>query len=330
MAENKKAKKNTTKKVESNKTTTQKKVTKGQPTAKKVTPTPQAKKAAPTQKKASAKKNPVKTTSKKVETKKTVTKEIPKKVKEAPKKVAVKEVPKKIEESPVKEEQLEKTLIFDGRQNKNLAEVVEKLEEDNVVLEDKVLKRSKGKKIAVIILTALIFTVIAATTIYVVVTEIEKAESRQTLNSNVHKKVSRNYKTIGAINAAIKEESESKSEAEESIKEIDYSNIKTITLAEFEKKILEKEDMTILIASTTCYPCITFEPIINEVFKKVDKTIYRINITALTEKENARFRTYYHYTSTPTIFTIKDGIVKAQSVGMLTEEELTTWVKNNI
>ena len=42
---------------------------------------------------------------------------------------------------------LERTLIFDGRENQNLAEVVQKLEEENVVLEDKIIKRSKGKKI---------------------------------------------------------------------------------------------------------------------------------------------------------------------------------------
>ena len=78
---------------------------------------------------------------------------------------------------------LEKTLIFDGRENQNLAEVVKKLEEDNVVLDDKIIKRSKGKKIAVNILTILIFIIIIATIIFVICSEIEKETNSQTLNS---------------------------------------------------------------------------------------------------------------------------------------------------
>ena len=143
----------------------------------------QVKKAAP--KKTEVKKEqPKKEQPKKVEKTK-VEKVEPKKV-ETPKiekveeKPIAKEVPEEViqveVEVDVKNEDtvLEKTLIFDGRENQNLAEVVENLENNNVILEDKIIKRSKGKKIAVTILTILIFVTIIGTIIYVINSEREQ------------------------------------------------------------------------------------------------------------------------------------------------------------
>lgn len=227
-----------------------------------------------------------------------------------------------IEETPEKKtENLEKTIIFDGNQSKNIKEVVNKLEEENVVLEDKVIKRSKARKVIIVILVLLIFAVIAATACYVIAEHNYEKESNQTLNSNIYKKVSRKYKTI--------EEIDNQAENEKAAEETNYENIETLTLLEFEKKALNKEDMTVFVASTTCYPCITFEPIINEVYSTLNKKIYRINVSALTTEETTRFRTYYAFTVTPTIFTVKEGIVTAETTGIMTNEELTNWVNQN-
>ena len=98
-------------------------------------------------------------------------------------------------------------------------------------------------------------------------------------------------------------------------------------ISEFENKVLNGEDMAILIASSKCYYCLTFEPTINEVFTDNNKTIYRIDIASLTSDEASRFRTYYAFTSTPTIFTIKDGIATSELKGTTTKEELGSWVK---
>ncbi|MDE5889118.1 MAG: hypothetical protein K2H20_03765, partial [Bacilli bacterium] len=68
----------------------------------------------------------------------------------------------------------------------------------------------------------------------------------------------------------------------------------------------------------------------DEVFKAENKTIYKINISSLTATEETRFRTYYAFKSTPTIFTIKAGIVTSDQVGTTTKEELTEWVKENV
>lgn len=267
--------------------------------------------------KASTKATPKKSTATKKTTKKTTT---PKKVvkKTPPKKITT---PKeeKLEEKKTTSESLEKTIIFDGNQSKNILEVVDKLEEENVCLDDKVIKRSKIKKYIIIILTILIFVVIGSTIGYIVNTHIKEKENNQTLNSNIYKKVNANYKTINDI-----EENKGSSLTED-----EYENIEDITLAEFEKKNYNKENMTIFISSTTCYHSITFESVIDKVYGSLNKKIYRINITSLTDEEIERFRTYYAFKVTPTIFTIKDGIVTSEVTGTMTEEELTTWAKEN-
>lgn len=267
--------------------------------------------------KASTKATPKKSTATKKTTKTTTT---PKKVvkKTPPKKITT---PKeeKLEEKKTTSESLEKTIIFDGNQSKNILEVVDKLEEENVCLDDKVIKRSKIKKYIIIILTILIFVVIGSTIGYIVNTHIKEKENNQTLNSNIYKKVNANYKTINDI-----EENKGSSLTED-----EYENIEDITLAEFEKKNYNKENMTIFVSSTTCYHSITFESVIDKVYGSLDKKIYRINITSLTDEEIERFRTYYAFKVTPTIFTIKDGIVTSEVTGTMTEEELTTWAKEN-
>lgn len=267
--------------------------------------------------KAATKATPKKSSATKKTTKKTTT---PKKVvkKTPPKKITT---PKeeKLEEKKTTSESLEKTIIFDGNQSKNILEVVDKLEEENVCLDDKVIKRSKIKKYIIIILTILIFVVIGSTIGYIVNTHIKEKENNQTLNSNIYKKVNANYKTINDI-----EENKGSSLTED-----EYENIEDITLAEFEKKNYNKENMTIFVSSTTCYHSITFESVIDKVYGSLDKKIYRINITSLTDEEIERFRTYYAFKVTPTIFTIKDGIVTSEVTGTMTEEELTTWAKEN-
>lgn len=329
MAEEKKkkntTKSTTTKKVNNTKktTTTKKTNNKNKKQVKKTTqatkqqPKKQVKKVAP-KKQQTKKVAPKKVEEPKVEkVELEVTEEI-----EQP--IVTKEIEKVIEvETETNEEEslLEKTLIFDGRENQNLAEVVQKLEEENVVLEDKIIKRSKGKKIAVMVLTALIFVVIIATTFYIIHCEVTRIRSSQTLNSNIYDKVSNHYGNINDIDTEKKTDSELTNE--------EYKNIEDLTLGQFEKKILENEDMIVLVSSTTCFYCIEYEPIVNDVFKELDKKIYRINIISLTDAEDARFRSYYAYKKAPTIFTIKKGVVKNELVGKKEKKELIDWINHN-
>ena len=226
-----------------------------------------------------------------------------------------------------KEKNLEKTLIFDGTQTKNLREVVDKLEEENIVLKDKVIKRSKAKKVICISLVILILSAITITTAYCVNVELELRRNSQTLNSNIYEKVADNIKE-GNIK---KEESNNNGEltAADVIEEKKYSNITTISLATFEEKIMAKEDMGILISSSTCYYCITYEPTVNESLANIEKNIYRLDVTRMSKEEKTRLRTYYSFTKTPTLFYIKDGIVTTDLVGKQENEKLDNWVKEN-
>lgn len=325
MAEEKKKKTTTTANSKNKKTQTAKKTTTNKKTNNQGKKNTSNKKVNNTKKTTPKKQTPKKvTTQKKVETKEVKKVEEPKKIEE-PKIVEVVEEPKVeevIEEVQLEETEeavLEKTLIFDGRENQNLAEVVKKLEEDNVVLDDKIIKRSKGRKIVVNILTILIFITIIATIIFVICSEIEKENNSQTLNSNIFDKVSHKYND--------KSEIDTNSKTDLDLGKEDYENIETITLGEFEKKVLEKEDMLVIITSTTCYYSIEYEPVVNELFGELEKTIYRINITSLTEDEINRFRTYYAFTTTPTIFELKDGVVLKELVGQQDKYDLEAWLK---
>lgn len=217
-----------------------------------------------------------------------------------------------------KQANLEKTIIFSGTEKKNIADVVKKLEEENVVVENKVIKRSKAKKIIIIIITIIMLALVAGTVYYIVDNQKIAKENTLTINSDIHKKATRNYKSVSDINK--------KSEAKNKIEDIDYSNIQTLTLGEFEEKAYNKEDMIVIISSATCYTCLSFEPVLNEALQKQEKTIYRINITNFTTNEKERFRTYYAFRATPTMFKVKDGIVTADYMGRMTEEELSDWL----
>lgn len=228
---------------------------------------------------------------------------------------------KKDTQKEKKQENLNHTMIFDGNQKKNLKEVVEKLEKENIVLKDKVIKRSKIKKTIVIILVIIMLLVMITTGIIIgkELYNIPKQEPKiETLNSNLYDKVNK-YRT------EINNKKENKKDKQEDKKTV----LKQITLTEFENKVLDKENMTILVSSSTCLYCMQFEPIVEEVLKEQEKIIYVIEIKSMDDIEVERFREYYEFTITPTIFTIKDGIVTAEQTGATTKEKLEKWMIEN-
>ncbi len=297
MKDEKNKKKTTTKKPTAKKTTTKKAPTK------KATTKPVAK--------AAAKKKPVtkqvkKTTPKKVEVKKSQTKKVTKKnIKPA------KAKPVKVEKNYESQEtQLEKTLIFDGKHNDNLEEVVTKLEKDNVVLKDKVVKRSKARKVIITILALLIVAVIVGTAVYTYKEITKNKIDNQTTNSNIYEKVT----------------SKKSQTPSREIEKSPYENIQRLSLGEFEDKVKAKEDMAVVITVETCARCVSFEPIADKVFGELDKTLYEIDVTQYSSEEIKTFRTYYSFTQTPTIFYLRDGIVFNDIVPTVDETELRAWV----
>jgi hypothetical protein len=297
MKDEKNKKKTTTKKPTAKKTTTKKAPTK------KATTKPVAK--------AAAKKKPVtkqvkKTTPKKVEVKKSQTKKVTKKnIKPA------KAKPVKVEKNYESQEtQLEKTLIFDGKHNDNLEEVVTKLEKDNVVLKDKVVKRSKARKVIITILALLIVAVIVGTAVYTYKEITKNKIDNQTTNSNIYEKVT----------------SKKSQTPSREIEKSPYEHIQRLSLKEFEDKVKAKEDMAVIISVETCARCVSFEPIADKVFGELDKTLYEIDVTQYSSEEIKTFRTYYSFTQTPTIFYLRDGIVFNDIVPTVDETELRAWV----
>ena len=230
----------------------------------------------------------------------------------APKKVN-KPVEKKVEPKKVetKEEKLEKTLIFDGRQNENLEKVVNNLEKDNVVLKDKVVKRNKVNKYVVVVLSLAIVAVIIATTWFVVNEIHTRKVNSETVNSNILDKINKR-----------KEETPSNP-----VEKSSYEHINRLSLKEFEDKVKAGEDMVILIASESCVTCAAFESdVIEPFFAELGESIYEIDITQYTNEEIKIFRTYYSFQKTPTLFYLKDGIVLNDTVGYLSKEDLRAWL----
>lgn len=210
--------------------------------------------------------------------------------------------------------------IFNEEENENLREVVNKLEEENIVIDNKIIKRNKINKYIEIVLIILIITTIIFVTGYVIKEQTKINKNNMTLNSNIYSKVIENSKN--------RDNKEDKSE--NITEENDYSNIETISLSEFEAKILNKENITILISKSTCYYCVSYEPIINEVLNEQDKRIYRINILNLSTDEIEILRSYYKFIKTPTLFTVEDGIVKSELIGTKNKDDLSTWASENI
>ena len=69
--------------------------------------------------------------------------------------------------------------------------MVDKLEEDNLVLDDKVIKRSKIKKILIIIFIILNLFIIGATAYYIIEDQKTMFENNQTIDSNIYKKITK-------------------------------------------------------------------------------------------------------------------------------------------
>ena len=291
-----------------------------------------AKKTSSTTKKSTTKKTPktsaskkattTKTTPKKTTTKKATTKKATTTKKVAPKKIEptkeeVKKEAKTVE--TIKEEALEKTIIFNSQQKRNLKEVVDKLDEETVVVDDKVIKRSIVRKYLIIIIAVAMVLVAAASIAYIASQQKTARHSNETTGSNIYEKAK--AKKIEPV-----EKADEEVETEEK-----YEHIITIDLKKFETKAANKDEMIVLVASSSCGSCIQFEPDVEKVFAELNKNIYRIDIKSMTEEEINTFREYYAFTITPTIFVVKDGVVVADTArtGRMQPEELKEWLNKN-
>ncbi len=243
--------------------------------------------------------------------------------KPTPKPAAVKKEAPEVKKELTKEEKLERTMIFDGTQRKNLEEVVNKIGEDKVVLKDKVIKRRPINKYIIWALSALIVITLIGS-----LGAIKKEQKRIKQNTEPA-----SFERLNAEDYKQTDGSEIRNTVKDTNKdtdvEIKYSNLKTITIDEFAVKIAEGEKMLVMISSETCSFSILAETDYNRVLSEEKRLMYRLDITAMTDEENSRLRNIYPYTATPTVLAVKDGSIVSEVEGTQTESEFRNWVRSN-
>lgn len=83
--------------------------------------------------------------------------------------------------------------------------------------------------------------------------------------------------------------------------------LKEITYNELQEKINKKESFPLLIMSTSCTHCQSFEPKYKSVLNKYELTSYYINIANLNEDDYNGLEDLTSFEGTPTVVFIKNG-----------------------
>ena len=76
---------------------------------------------------------------------------------------------------------------------------------------------------------------------------------------------------------------------------------------EFREKINHQDSFVLVIVQTGCHFCEEFKPIINEVIREYNLTIYSLNLTDLKDEEKTFLRDVCNAESTPTTIFIVNG-----------------------
>ena len=265
------------------------------------------------------------TTTKKVKTvKKSETKKPVAKKEDIKKVVAqeeIKEDLKKEIKEISKEASLEKTYIFNKNEQEDLSEVVEAMKSTKAPSYENIGKLDKDNRKIILTLTIAIVLVVIGCLVYIVV-NINRDESlseNNYIDDNTYKNIEYNY-----------DDEEEESSSSKSFKDLDYSNIINTNIDDFEVKAAEGKNMLVIISSDTCYYCVTFEPILNEVLVGEKAKAIRLNITNMTNAETKRLRNYYAFKAAPTLLYIKNGEVVADFEGFMDKDTLTNWYKENV
>ena len=85
------------------------------------------------------------------------------------------------------------------------------------------------------------------------------------------------------------------------------SNIKEISLNEFNKKIENKENFVLYVGNEGCHNCVSYEPKLKEVLKEYNLTIYKLDNSKLSEDEFNKLNEKFSVSGTPTIMFITKG-----------------------
>ena len=85
------------------------------------------------------------------------------------------------------------------------------------------------------------------------------------------------------------------------------SNIKEITFKELKQKIENKESFALYVGNKNCSHCEAYKPTLESVLDEYNITIYHLDNSKLTEKEQNELPKYLSISGTPTVAFIENG-----------------------
>ncbi|MBS4210735.1 thioredoxin family protein [Bacillus sp. FJAT-50079] len=110
------------------------------------------------------------------------------------------------------------------------------------------------------------------------------------------------------------------------IDQLDDPNYQNIILPdELEKKLNNKEDVTVYFFSSTCSFCKQTTPIINPVAKELDIDLVQYNLLEFPQGSNE-----YNIESTPTVVHFVKGKEQARIVGAAPKEDFKAFFEKNV
>ena len=89
-----------------------------------------------------------------------------------------------------------------------------------------------------------------------------------------------------------------------------YDYIKNINISELKEKIDNKDSFILVITQDSCSHCKAFLPVINDVAKTYNITIYDISQTNLSDEDATYLKNIASISGTPTTVFIVDGVEK--------------------
>lgn len=101
-----------------------------------------------------------------------------------------------------------------------------------------------------------------------------------------------------------------------------------ISFSKFEEKIEKEDSFVLLVWRTGCAHCELFEPKLKQIIGKYNLKIYSINLTELTETENAKLENKTFVKGTPTTLVFEKGKRVDGIVGNKEEKDVIEFLKN--
>lgn len=106
------------------------------------------------------------------------------------------------------------------------------------------------------------------------------------------------------------------------------ANVKEISDAEFEKKVLESKDPVLVdFWATWCGPCRMMAPVLDQMAEKFSG---KMEVLKLNVDDNPKFSSKFNIRSIPTMILFKEGKPVSQHIGFIPAEALSKELEKNV